>query len=438
VFGFSRFFVFLFGFVLLCCCVVFGFVLCLLILELGLGDGVVDAVLGGDILALPLAAAAISRLEPDLVVAVAEVVLALVGPGVDHAILRAGPLLHLGGSRDGLGLDGSSLDGRGSRGSRGGGLLDRSGGDRGLSSRLLDGLLLGLLGSLLGLLLGLLGSLLGLLLGLLGLLLSLLLSLLGSLLGLLLSLLGLSGGGLLGGSGLGDLLAAGDAGGVRDINGLLHIRGLELLIERQMSPLLVLGGPALLAEGHGVLVDELTASRSLLGDRALVDVGAVVEDGARHLDLLLLLLVGALDLLGLVHGKGLPAVLEGMLEREVHPGTRLAQLRGDDALGHATSLLGGSGTATGGGTLHALLSLGQGELHDLQEVSSVQGLQRGEQGVHLKGLGGGGGGLNGASGRELGGGHLGWTWRTWRAWSRGDALGLLGLLGFAWNTSCWK
>jgi hypothetical protein len=409
--------------------------LLILVLELGLRHRVVDAVLGGDVLALPVAAAAVSGLEPDLVVAVTEVLLALVRPGVDHAVLRALPLLGLHGGR-GLGLHHhrrlhrrGSLDGCRRRGA----LLDSGSGDGGLGGRLLGGLLLGLLGSLLGLLLGLLGSLLGLLLGLLGSLLGLLLRLLLRLLGLLSLLLRGSSGGLLGGGGLGDLLAAGDAGGVRDLDSLLHVGRLELLVERLVGPLLVLGGPALLAEGHGVLVDELAARGCLLRDGAVVDVGAVVEDGARHLDLLLLLLARDLVLLGLVHGEGLPAVLEGVLEGEVHPGTRLAQLGRDHTLRHAARLLGGGSAPPRDDALNTLLSLGQGELHDLQQVSSVQGLQRGEQGVHLDGLGRGGGGLNGGGSRELGGRHLGGG----GLGGRGGGLESLGVcLECAWNR--WK
>jgi hypothetical protein len=161
-------------------------------------------------------------------------------------------------------------------------------------------------------------------------------------------------------------------------------------------------------------VDELLASGRLLSDRAVIDVCAVVEDRARHLDFFIELFTSLLVLLGLEDREGLPAVLEGVLKSEVDPSARLAQLWWDDTLRHTTSLLGSSSSASArGDTSTTLFSRNEGLLHNLEQVSSLEGLESSQNGIHLYSVSCGLG-FNGRSSRK--GGHLGF-------------LGFLGKLG---------
>ena len=247
-------FVFLFSyFCLFFCFLIFLFIsgvsyaltsrLLLLVIEHGLRHAVIDAVLRGLEHALPLSAATISALQPDLVVAVAQVLLALVRPRVDHAVGGARPAFCCGlclwrGLRGRCRCRclryhfcGNWLCGHHDRRNRlhGHCCLLRS------SLRLLLCLLLGRLRLLLRLLLGLLGLLLLLLRGLLG----LRLSGLGGLLGLRFC-------GLLRYRLANDDLLLAVRVTRRRGGRVVNVRPLELLVQRVVRSRLLLGRPPLL------------------------------------------------------------------------------------------------------------------------------------------------------------------------------------------------
>ena len=103
---------------------------------------------------------------------------------------------------------------------------------------------------------------------------------------------------------------------------------------------------------------------------------------------------------------------------EVYPRTGSLELRRYDALRHRASLLGRGCSAAllGQGALRALLSLSEGLLHNLEQVSGLEGLEGSDESVHISrdevGLG-----IDRGCGRKVGR-HLGIAWK---------------LLGIAWN-----